>query len=260
MDVGICPGNYYDYESDEVAIQCEAEIAESLEAYYFKDEAFPANARSLYFDSISAPKGVVPSETVKWSRISEGALVYCEKYTFYEGNQYSCQIQQGALGDGYFVNTLRILSCYPSYIRRLLVSDKYANQGLYTLKFQKAGRWRYVHIDDRIPCRQSGRANFCRNRNPNETFAMLLEKGYAKLHGCYEAINNGTVEKLLSELTPGGVQALRLDALDAVTVCDNVYDMLDSALRGGKVIGCGRFVPSAHKENPTKRQGISLGT
>jgi hypothetical protein len=40
---------------------------------------------------------------------------------------------------------------------------------------------RYVHIDDRIPCRQSGRVHFSRNSDPNETFAMLIEKAYAKV-------------------------------------------------------------------------------
>jgi len=179
----------------------------------------------------------------------------CDYPIFHTGSG----IKQGALGNRYFINALRLLSCRPQLLSRLLVSEKYASQGLYTLKFNKAGKWRYVHIDDRVACRQSGAVNFCRNRNPNETFGMLLEKAYAKLHGCYEALNYGTVEKLLSEMTAAaGVQALRLDALDPLTVCDNVYSLLEGALAKGKVVGCGRFVPSAQVENPSRRQGISL--
>jgi len=49
------------------------------------------------------------------------------------------------------------------------------------MKFYKAGKWRYVHIDDHIPCRQSGKVHYTRNANPNETFAILIEKAYAKL-------------------------------------------------------------------------------
>jgi hypothetical protein len=110
-------------------------------------------------------------------------------------------INTGALGNNYFVNALRLLSCKIDYVKRLLVSDKYASQGCYTFKFHKYGKWRYVHIDDAIPCRQSGAINYCHNYNNNEVFAMLLEKAYAKLHGCYEALSNGLVEKALIDLT-----------------------------------------------------------
>ena len=84
------------------------------------------------------------------------------------------------------------------------MSSANARFGIYTFKFYKAGAWRYVHVDDRIPCRQSGRVNFARNEDPNETFAMLIEKAYAKLHGCYEALIHGLSEKVMLDLTPGG--------------------------------------------------------
>ena len=31
---------------------------------------------------------------------------------------------------------------------------------------------------------------------------MLLEKGYAKLHGCYEALVHGLIERTMMDLTP----------------------------------------------------------
>jgi hypothetical protein len=67
--------------------------------------------------------------------------------------------------------------------------------------FSHDAQWRYVHIDDRIACRQSGRVHFCRNDSINETFVMLLEKAYAKLHGCYESLLHGLLEKCLQDLT-----------------------------------------------------------
>mmetsp|Transcript_32355 Transcript_32355/g.54541 ORF Transcript_32355/g.54541 Transcript_32355/m.54541 type:complete len:832 (+) Transcript_32355:47-2542(+) len=261
MDIGICPGNYHDYADDEVAIQREFEIGDALEGGHFRDEDFPANARSLYFDPLNPPKGAIPNESLRWLRICEGDISLCDFPEFFKGDHVSCRINQGSLGDKYFVNALRLLSCQPQYVNRLLVSNKYAAQGLYTLKFHKAGKWRYVHVDDRIPSRQSGNVNFARNHNPNETFAMLLEKAYAKLHGCYEAVANGLIEKTLHELTcSAAVQSLRLETLSSRAVCDEIWDQLEKAIGEGKLIGCGRFIPDPYAENPAKRQGLVLGT
>jgi hypothetical protein len=203
MDAGICPGNYFDYPDDEVAIQREFEIGDSVSGYY-SDDAFPANARSLYFDPLNPPKGAIPNESMNWHSIAEGNILHCEKFVTFNADATSSIIHQGALGNGYFINALRLLSGKAALIKRLIVSDKFASKGLYTVKFYKAGKWRYVHIDDKIPCRQSGRVNFARNHNPNEIFAMIIEKAYAKLHGCYEALSFGLIEKVLLDLTPAG--------------------------------------------------------
>jgi hypothetical protein len=259
MDTGIFPGNYLDYADDEVAVQREYEIADSLEDH-FKDEDFPANSRSLYFDPLNPPKGAIPNESVKWFSISLGDVCDCNFPEFFKADSFSCVMEQGALGDSYFVNALRLLSCQPRYIARLLVSSKYASQGLYTFKFCKAGKWRYVHIDDRIPCRQSGRVNFCRNFNPNETFAMLLEKAYAKLHGCYEAIGCGLIERVIQELTfSAATLCLRLERFRPASMCNDVWDVLERGVQSQQLIGCGRFVSDPYVENPVKRKGITLG-
>jgi hypothetical protein len=259
MDSGIFPGNYHDYADDEVAIQREYEIADSLEEN-FRDDDFPANSRSLYFDPLNPPKGAIPNESVKWFSISSGDVMDCTYPEFFRADNFSCLIDQGALGDSYFVNALRLLSCQPKYISRLLVSQKFAAQGLYTFKFCKAGKWRYVHIDDRIPCRQSGRVNYARNVQNNETFAMLLEKAYAKLHGCYEAISCGMIEKVVQDLTAScAVQCLRVERYRPASVCNDVWDILERGIANQHLIGCGRFVSDPYVENPAKRKGITLG-
>lgn len=259
MDNGIFPGNYHDYADDEVAIQREFEIADNLEDH-FRDEDFPANARSLYFDPLNPPKGAIPNESVKWFSISQGDVSDCTFPEFFKADNFSCLIEQGALGDSYFINALRLLTCQPKYIRRLLVSEKFSSQGLYTFKFCKAGKWRYIHIDDRIPCRQSGRVNYCRNLQPNETFAMLLEKAYAKLHGCYEAISCGMIDKVLQDLTASAaVQCYRMERFRPVSVCNEIWDILERGISDHQLMGCGRFISDPYGENPAKRKGITLG-
>lgn len=259
MDEAIFPGNYFDYGDDEVALQRELEVAENIVDNYV-DEIFPPNSRSLYFDPLNPPKAGLPNDSIRWLSICENEITKCDNPTFFYEDVNSCRIRQGALGNAYFINTLSLLSCQPKFIHRLLVSSRYASKGLYTFKFYKNGKWRYVHIDDYIPCRQSGKVHFSRNFNTNETYAMLIEKAYAKLHGCYEALSFGLIEKFLQEVTPAaGITTTRIDRIPKRTVCDDLWDLLDKAISRNALIGCGRFVADPMAENPAIRQGVALG-
>ncbi|CAN0091016.1 unnamed protein product, partial [Sphacelaria rigidula] len=40
--------------------------------------------------------------------------------------------------------------------------------GIYTLKLFKEGSWRYLHIDDQIPCHPSGAPLFGKCKDPNQ--------------------------------------------------------------------------------------------
>ncbi len=182
LDIGLCLGNYHDYVDDEIAIQKELELVEVLKHNeFYEDIEFPADGRSLYFDPYNPPKGSLPEDNIQWCSIAKGEVIDCNEPTLFREHPITSSIIiPGALGNVYFVNALRILSTQKGCLKRLIVSDAYASKGIYTLKFNKAGKWRYVHIDDRIPCRMSGRVNFTRNLHPNETFAMIIEKAYAK--------------------------------------------------------------------------------
>lgn len=297
VNEGLFEGNYEDYMNDDVACQREIDLlgddddddSVALDVSHhpgakknrktkmgsmFVDKAFPADGRSLYFDPINPPKGSIPQSCIEWKRISSGDIIGCTEPVLFCNNSASAEIDEGALGDSYFVNALRLLACASSgntktdldgvsqtqhFISRLLVSSKNAHKGIYTFKFFKAGSWRYVHVDDRIPCRQSGKVNFCRNKNPNETFAMLLEKAYAKLHGCYEALVYGLVSKCLYDMIPGGcVTTLKAEHYTPLNICNEIWDHLDENLRNRKHIGCSRVVPDPYTEQLSDRKGISL--
>eukprot|EP01006_Ploeotia_vitrea_P031037 TRINITY_DN63362_c0_g1_i1.p1 TRINITY_DN63362_c0_g1~~TRINITY_DN63362_c0_g1_i1.p1 ORF type:complete len:938 (+),score=61.09 TRINITY_DN63362_c0_g1_i1:28-2841(+) len=62
--------------------------------------------------------------------------------------------------------------------------------GIYTVKFFVNGKWRYIVIDDHIPCTKDGAPAFTHPTTGEECWLMLLEKAIAKLHGSYQAIDS----------------------------------------------------------------------
>jgi len=60
-------------------------------------------------------------------------------------------------------------------------------------------------MDDRIPCYNRGYGEpeivYARCASSNEFWVPLLEKAYAKIHGCYEALKSGFIDDALSDLT-----------------------------------------------------------
>mmetsp|Transcript_40465 Transcript_40465/g.38964 ORF Transcript_40465/g.38964 Transcript_40465/m.38964 type:complete len:87 (+) Transcript_40465:635-895(+) len=64
----------------------------------------------------------------------------------------------------------------------------YRKKGLYVIRFFKDFKWRYVIIDDRLPCNKSTfprKPYYGTCTNLHELWVPLVEKAYAKLHGCY---------------------------------------------------------------------------
>ena len=57
VDVGIFPGNYFDYDDDETARQRTKEIARVIpKGASWDDPSFPTDSRALFFDPLNPPK------------------------------------------------------------------------------------------------------------------------------------------------------------------------------------------------------------
>jgi calpain-15 len=91
-------------------------------------------------------------------------------------------INQGALGNCWFLASIASVAENPALIKRLFITQEYNEQGIYQLRICKNGEWVKVTVDDYIPCYNWGGPMFCRATG-DELWVLLLEKAYAKLHG-----------------------------------------------------------------------------
>lgn len=135
------------------------------------------------------------------------------------------------------------------------IFHKFRSIGLYVIRFFKNCQWVYVIVDERIPVEaKTKKPIFGHCENPNELWVALIEKAYAKLHGCYENLISGYVDEGLQELT--GFLPERIFLRDdktglfphkrVVELCDPQADSVANSLwrflqqrkRDGCLLGC----------------------
>ncbi|CAM9401616.1 unnamed protein product [Pylaiella littoralis] len=188
----------------------ENEVAQALAGggCLFEDPSFPASATSLYRTPQQPPAGTLPAALAVWGRVSQQEVRRCHTpVTFPVDGAPLAAVAQGALGDSWLVSALNMTLLFPEVLKRVIVSDRHGDKGIYTLKLFKEGAWRYLHVDDRLPCSPTRAPHFCSSQDPNQVWAPLIEKAFAKLHGCYESLGRGSIEQGLRCLT--GAPVLR---------------------------------------------------
>jgi hypothetical protein len=71
-----------------------------------------------------------------------------------------------------------------------------------------------------------------------------MEKAYAKLHGCYENLNGGSMAEALVDLTGGASEKFNLKAPETAELIDNsmFWKDLKKYHQQGFLIGCANVV------------------
>ncbi|KAM8899400.1 calpain-5 [Spinachia spinachia] len=175
----------------------------------FKDPLFPATTQSLFYKR-EPPPGLT------WRRPRE----ICKDPRLFVDGISTRDLHQGSLGNCWMVAAISCLASEPSLWKKVIPDhvgqdwnpkhpDQYA--GIFHFRFWRLGRWTDVVVDDRLPVSADGVLLFCRSATPREFWSALLEKAYAKLNGCYEALEGGNTTEALIDFTGGVSEPLGLD-------------------------------------------------
>ncbi|XP_029696689.1 calpain-5 isoform X1 [Takifugu rubripes] len=175
----------------------------------FKDPLFPPSAQSLFYKR-QPPPGLT------WKRPKE----ICKDPRLFVDGISTRDLHQGSLGNCWMVAAISCLASEPSLWKKVIPDhaeqewnpkhpDLYA--GIFHFRFWRLGRWTDVVVDDRLPVSGDGLLLFCRSATPREFWSALLEKAYAKLNGCYEALEGGNTTEALIDFTGGVSEPLSLD-------------------------------------------------
>uniref|UniRef100_A0A8C1Y907 Calpain 1, (mu/I) large subunit b n=1 Tax=Cyprinus carpio TaxID=7962 RepID=A0A8C1Y907_CYPCA len=215
----------------------------------FSDPSFPAAPESLGFKEL----GPSSSKTrgLAWKRPGE----LCSKPQFIVGGATRTDICQGALGKKLrtFIhlqetNRLPNAQCVIYDPATLLL-----NAGIFHFQFWQFGEWVDVVIDDRLPVKD-GELVFVHSAEGNEFWSALLEKAYAKVNGCYEALSGGSTSEGFEDFTGGIAESYELSKPPS-----NMFQIIQKALEAGALLGCSIDITSAADSEAVTRQKLVKG-
>jgi hypothetical protein len=187
--------------------------------------------------------------------VAGGAYRLASGQLFVNGAVYT-DINQGMLGDCYFVSTLAETALKnPGVIASMFIVN---GDGTYTVRFYNNGKPQYVTVDSYLPTDASGRLIYAGmgsmyNNSGNELWVALAEKAYAQLNeigfvrpglsgngqNSYAAIESGYIYAAQSQITGLGTTPFN------TTGSSTSFQAFVTAYNQGKEIGF------ASKTNPS---------
>ena len=167
---------------------------------------FPAHLSSIYTPLAGKEAKHLARSLHSWMRPCE--FIDSPK-TFCNGVE-SGDVIQGVLGDCWWLGASSIVAARDDLLYPLVVLED-LECGFYMFKFFKNGVWKYVIIDDRLPVSQRKQFLFAHCADRQEIWVPLMEKAYAKLHGCYQHLEGGSIAQGMTDLTGESAETFKWD-------------------------------------------------
>ncbi|KAI4891008.1 hypothetical protein NFI96_023012 [Prochilodus magdalenae] len=195
----------------------------------FVDETFKAAPCSLGFQEFGPESH--KTRGVTWQRPKE--LTPNPEFIVKEATR--TDIRQGILGDCGLLAAIASLTLNQEVLADVVppgqsFEEDYA--GIFHFQFWHYGEWVDVVIDDQLPTR-NGKLLFVHSEQRNEFWSALLEKAYAKLHGCYEALIGVRACEASEDFTGGITEGYKLKTADL-----HLFSLIQRALGQGSLLGC----------------------
>ena len=148
----------------------------------FIDSDFPPHKSSINKDARDTQ---LPS--YQWVRLSD----ICDHPVLFKDGVDPDDVIQGELGNCWFCAAMAAISWMRPDMLENAFSKKLKfrfTRGAFSVRIYdfRAGEDRWVVVDDYVPVDREFQPYFARSRDHNECWPLLLEKVFAKLHGCYQ--------------------------------------------------------------------------
>ena len=173
-----------------------------------------------------------PEGEIVWKRASK----LCDNPQLFVDGVNRFDVNQGSCGNCWFMAALANMGDHPDLLKKVLPEDQSFEEGDYTgafhVRFWQYGEWVDVVIDDYLPT-IDGNLCFNSSDDPNEMWAALVEKAYAKLHGTYGEIEGGWPKAALVDFSGGCIESIDFQAIP-----ENLFEVMYKAGNKGAMLSC----------------------
>eukprot|EP00930_Biecheleria_cincta_P101594 TRINITY_DN9323_c0_g1_i1.p1 TRINITY_DN9323_c0_g1~~TRINITY_DN9323_c0_g1_i1.p1 ORF type:complete len:496 (-),score=118.78 TRINITY_DN9323_c0_g1_i1:138-1625(-) len=168
----------------------EAEPEPSDDSGKFEDPDFPATQDSLGVLEGDTASGVAAGDAANWIRLLD--YVGEDGSLFKDVNSHD--VQQGGLGNCWFLASCASIAAYPAWIKQVFSKNPSLRaDGKYEIRLFHPGRKEFFWqtVSDEVPADDEGEPTFSSPTTEKEIWPCLLEKAMSKFSKTYAATEGG---------------------------------------------------------------------